>query len=961
VRTPEPADDPVPSLADGPLAPKDLEALNDLKVSTRWVDGTEEVLEIRTKGTAFRVHVVLEGSQGAVAFFSPEVGAWRAPEAPAAIWVRRPISDDPIKGDLFVGAVPRTASPGEHRTFVATKDKSLPSDPHTRVRWLRALAFSIEDGRTPWSTFAASRLRALAESLDDRPKTKKKPGPAPRASVTPQRPVVHDELASLMETTTGALAVQEALQQNRGLMFVAAEEPKTLPVGALALPQLAHHPWAKMADMLDAPTPEPFAVSAPADFYYVRAADLPALFRLLDQVDAWGTAAANVLDGGALEHDLAARYETALALKRGPLTRALGPQVVGEVVVVGSDPYLREGSDVTVMLRVKSKTLVDAALSATLADLEKEHAPLTRETRDHGGVTVNVARSADGAISQQRATVDDIMLVSNSPGALDVVLDTIAGKHPRLWNEPDFRFMLARDRDVPHGVLAYMSDRFVGEVVGPKQKVLEARREIALGELETPGFAALLYGAMYGKSPAKAEDLIATKLLAKDELKHRSGGPITWQPGGLATSSWGSPRAMKPLIDLPVVTTVSASEKASYERFSRSYQREWSAYIDPVAVRLALDDAHVTVNLRELPLLDETEYRDLGNFVGAARLTTGPAYAGARFLIGIGADSEVRRGFTERVRHFGLHNVTFDFLGQWAAIGILDRSAIARAVLDLDEDVLPEKPAPRDASRGEHFEDLLTLPVYAEVAVKSSASAALALAAARVMANETIPGMFDWGQVATHRDVPVVRISLRKGLAHGIAEHDVSIFYAMTEGALIVAMQQWVLERLIDQELDGTGPREATSKDAVSSQVAIDVAAQPGKALESVTAWALEGKMLESAEGSRALAEALFRGAPDKSQDPRAIRALALDTFGVAPVTPDGQSYVPSPQGAKDPLRGTEVAPVWPKVPVEGSPVAKVLSALSRVRAEAAFDDEGKNDAGKSMRSLRASATFDLR
>ena len=36
------------------------------------------------------------------------------------------------------------------------------------------------------------------------------------------------------------------------------------------------------------PPAEPLAADAPADFYFVRAASLPALFQLLDQVDAWG-------------------------------------------------------------------------------------------------------------------------------------------------------------------------------------------------------------------------------------------------------------------------------------------------------------------------------------------------------------------------------------------------------------------------------------------------------------------------------------------------------------------------------------------------------------------------------------------------------------------------------------------------------------------------------------------------
>jgi hypothetical protein len=78
-------------------------------------------------------------------------------------------------------------------------------------------------------------------------------------------------------------------------------------------------------------------------------------------------------------------------------------------------------------------------------------------------------------------------------------------------------------------------------------------------------------------------------------------------------------------------------------------------------------------------------------------------------------------------------------------------------------------------------------------------------------------------------------------------------------------------------------------------------------------------------------------------------------------VTPDGGAWTLAKEGLRDPARGTHYAPVYPDVPVPGSPVNKVIQALARVRTQVAFDDEGTDDAGKTMRSLRARATFGLR
>lgn len=973
---PEPPDDPVPALRTGAVAPEDAPGVQDLPLVARSVGDGYEILAAEMPPGPSSLAVVAAdvppGQPTPLAFVAPQAAPWQHPPKgrPALLWLRRPLpagAPAEATGDLFfpVGAVHRD-SPGLHRHFRIAAPSAPKSDPSVRLEWMRALADHLAGTGGAWGTFASLRLRALADAQD--PAASRKPGarvrPLPRAGVGPATPPMHGELADLMETTTGTTAVQEALQQNRTLFLQIAKEKASVPIDRLKLPPIARHPWARMLARVGAPPAEPLATMAPAEFYYVRAASLPSLFALLDQVDAWGTPAANLLDGRPEDRDVAARYEAQLGLRRGPLTRTLGPSVLGEVALVGSDPYVKEGSDVTVMLRVKDRTLLDVALAATLAELEQKHGKLTQETRDHSGVTVRVARSADGAVRQQRASSGDVELVSNSAQALDAVLDADQNRRARLADEPDFRYMLARDASVHADVLAYLGDRFVAEVVGPKQKVLEARREIALGELTGPGFAALLHGVVQGKSPAKVDDLFATGLLGKDEMVHADGAPIAWQPGVAARSAWGTPSSMTPLIDLPAPTQVTPSEQASYERFARAYQERWSSYIDPVALRVSFDDAGktVTADLRELPLIDATEYSEAADFVGDSRLKVRALDRGARIVAGIGADSSMRRELAENVSGFA-HDLKLDWIGDWVAVGVADRGVWAQLV-DRYVDKLPQVPSPDDDRANEiEMERFATVPVYVELALRSPVQAALALAGLRVMAERTIPGMFEWGEVARHRDVPIVRIELKKSLTRELRADSpaLDVFYAVTDGAILVTLQQWLIERLIDEQLDGAGPTTAHASEPDSTQLDVEIGSSPGKGLWSCMAWLLEREVLMSGElRSRGVAEALFRGAPELAADAAAVRALGLAYFGASPVTADGAAYSFTREGARDPARGTDDAPVWPSVPVAGSPVAKVMNALARVRTQEAFDDEGKDDQGKPMRSLHARATFGL-
>jgi hypothetical protein len=962
----EPPDGVVPKLRTGALDPVDTPIVRELRVARRHVGDGYETLAVEGVDLSLPMTASIDVAQGQPAPVAFVAGTGKG----AVLWIRRASSagDSPIAGDLFAAAAPRTAEPGHHVRFRVASARPAASDAKVLLEWLRALSAHLggEDAghNTAWRAFAAGRLRSLAEAHN--PSTKMARAPNGHAASVHAEP--NGDLAELMETTTGATAIQEALQQKRPLFIQAAKDKPSVPIASLKGPVLAHHPWKVMLQRTGAAPAEPLASNTPAEFYFVRAIDLPSLFRLFDQVDAWGSPAANVLDGVAEERALAARYETQLALKRGPLTRALGPAVIGEVAVVGSDPYVKEGSDVTVLLRVKNRPLLELALTTTQAELEGDHGKLSHETRQHGGVDVVVARSSDGAVMQQRASIGDLEVVSNSAAAIDVVLDTCKGQHPRLADELDFQFMLARDAKTRADVLTYMGDRFVGEVVGPKQKVLEARRQIAMSELMTPGFAALLYGWMQGKSPVRGEDLFAASLLGKDELKHANGDLIEWHPGVAARSRWGTVASMTPLIDLPAPNRVTAGERAGYERFARAYQESWSAYIDPIALRIAFDTSGkgttTTVDVRELPLIRATRYREIVDFVGAAHFAPPGPPDGMRVVAGVGADASPRRELEHAIGALSSrHAVTFDWIGEWASIGLADRSTLPSALQRLAEKDLPQAPRSSEYPPGSELEAITTLPLYLEIAVKSTAQAAIALAALRLVANETIPKMFEWGEFGIRRDVPMVRIALKKELASGVVEAsaDVNIFYALTGGAIIFTMHDWLLRRLIDEQLDGRAPSGVTRNSSEGAQLSFGVGTEPGKGLWTALAWLLEQQMIEAgANASRRAAEALLFGAPEMARDRAALRALALAYFGASPLTPDGQSYTEAKEGVRDPARGTSYAPIWPAVPVEGSPVAKLLGSLSGLRTQLAFDDEGR-DGGLAMVSLHARAAFDLR
>ncbi len=950
---PEPA---LPVLAASAMSLEDVPAVQELTLRARGQDGAFELLEyalpesFAISGWEYNNELRIDGQGMPYAFTAPN--AERPGVLPNELWVRRPLTAKPqeLAGDCYTPAY-APAYPGKHYRFhAAAPGPKL--DPKTQASWLQALADNFEHRRGPFYAFAAGKLR---ERL---PKPK-------RSARTYYVYQPRTDIADLIGTTTGRNSVQEALEQNRGLYLDLASGPRKVPMAKLSAPRLTRHPWAAMLTQLGKQAPaEPLAKAVPADFYFVRVRDFSTFLDLGAVLDSWGTPALDFLDGHIQDRDLRDRYQTQLALEQTELARTFGPSVIDELAIVGSDPYLVEGSDLTLIFKVKSALLFDAALAKALDSFGAAHPGLDTTKFSHEGVDVAVTRSKDGKVRRHRATLDGLELVSNSPGGIRRVISAIHGKTPRLSDEPDFTYMLARDADRDSTVLAFAGDRFVESVVGPQQKIKAAERELALAEASRPGYAALLFGFLNGHSPATAKDLVQAKLLSPDDLKP-AGVAATFQPGGVAEGSHGSPLGMLPLIDTPDVTLVTQSEQSGYASFAQSYESEWSEYVDPFAIRVSRSQgqggaAALDAELRVLPLL-RREYRDFTNSVGNARLHPGALSEGFRMLLGVGKDAEIRHLLTSSTRAFTHHELAFDWIGDYAFVGVADRNELVVAAR-ATRDVSPEQPSDQS---GDDFEALAQAPAYAGIAIRSVAGATIALAAIKSMIDDVGSGALLWNEVQRHRGVAI--IGVRSSDVH---DADVRVYYALTPHALLFSLNVPVLAKLIDDSLDGNAPTTVDPKaDPRAPQLIVDLKGKPQGGLATVLTWLLTRGLVANTAGAVDQANAVFRGAPELANDPDKANALMRNYFGSVLRTPEGRSYSFAADGVQDPLRGSAAAPKWPVIPVPGSPVAGVVDRLDSLRSEVSFDVEpnGGRPTGNQpgevapLQSLRVHLTLSLR
>jgi hypothetical protein len=961
-----PADAGMPTLRTGERKLVDQAEPAAVEVARHHVDATDELMVLKVaapEGLDRADHIDLRSSGGAPAFVVVHDDR---------LWVRRSAREAGrgLEGELYLPPSGwRSPEPARRIRFKVPAQERW-SDPSLRKELGEACASELSEWRRGalFYGFAGERLRNHFAPQPSNPKE--------RARTMP-RPDRGTELERLMDTTTGMASIQEAIQADRPLWLQTAREKATVPLASLKGPPLASHPFAEMLRALRRPVPEEkLAAATPAEFYYVRLNDLTVFFRIVDQLDAWATPALNVLEGRGEEHALSERTLTQLGLERTQLARTLGPSVVADLALVGSDPYVREGSDVTVIFRMKQKALFDVALGNSLANHLRAH-PGEPETRvDHQGTAIRVQRSSDGALRQHRASAGDLEIVSNSLAATRRVLDAIAGRAPRLSDQPDLQYMLARGAGeaAPRGTASpsgrnegqrtdgfvFLGDRFVAEVVGPRQKILQARRQLALSELLVPGYAALLFGWLEGRAPASSDELITAGWLGKDELRHAlDGAGISFVPGRGARSSWGSPAVLEPLIELATPKLVSASEKSAYERFADGYQRYWQQFMDPVAIRIGVEPdgkagTRLTVDVRVLPLIEGTSYRDIAETVGHARVATPAIAAGARGVIGIGADARLRREVSRLASSSPLGDrIALDWLGDWIFWGVEDRAEVARTVLALEPHGVPQAPAASERDHKDEFATALKTPVYLAIGLNNLVGATLFLTAARKLVSDAAPGLVTWGEGPLYKGTHTVHIAIApKSISNGAPGAD--LWYAIADSALVLALSESVLHRVLDERAGGKGTR-SVDKDG-APQLVVEWASERGQPLNRLLGWLLEAAGLESMPRSRARAEVLLRGAPGAS-----LREIGLAYEGSEPVPADGGHYTLAPDGVRDPARGSAVLEKWPALPVPGSPVERLLGAVARFRGEVGFDDEPKLEGKPAMRSLHARVTLGLR
>jgi hypothetical protein len=738
---------------------------------------------------------------------------------------------------------------------------------------------------------------------------------------------VQQEYRRFYETLAGGSALSDSLQINRLLRTrTAGREERDIPVKSIEGVTIPQHDWKKMIGERK-PAEEPLARFIPADNYYVRLRSLPKLLQVAELLDLWGNNLLHAFEYRSRDYRLRERYETQLCLPAERLANAIAPGFLHGIAITGSDPYLRDGTDLTVIFHLTEPSVFLKAHDAAIAETRKKWAQQWKQGKvQDGNDAFESFATPLREISVFRAVVGHFVIVSNSAAGMKRVLAVKRTEEPSLADSLDFKYMRtcfkADDRD--EDGFAFLSDAFIRRLSSPADRIKQARRAEALAALHLATNAAILRG--WTRSISSEFDAgLWDGYLENADLAVPDGKPVRWDKvrNVAVADHYGTIHFATPLIEQSI-DRVTKSEKAGYEEYRRDYLRLWNRFFDPVGLRFHQNDKAVKFEAFILPLVSSNDYQWLRQLAGDGTVKLDASKITAKTLLQFNARFNMGGFFNIDPGSLFIRVEDSPLLKDFVKL-LIENERAGRALKDLPPEALQK---------------LLQMPITLGIegdAVKSI-KPLLELIRANIKCDDidqeyrgiTIKGRRLHADDPLNREVnsPDVKDPFR-----------LSFYYAEIGEGLYSSFRLEQIKQLIDQHKDAKDHKPDGDEISAALRILPRAAENAREALQMYLEWQTHRRALPTNAVWHALHHSVIP--PGASDDER--RTLARQYLGYLPVSPDGSDYRYDPRTDEVVNRrhGSYRQPtLWPALAAD-APLQKVFTQLEALQFQLRFREDG--------------------
>jgi len=401
---------------------------------------------------------------------------------------------------------------------------------------------------------------------------------------------------NLYQLVTGSMAIQDSLQRET-LSAPSRVGDLTTHISSLRPPSLRSLPYDDLLEqkrVREKIEPKVLDISrlVPEDQYFLHFNSMKSLGELLDLSSQWGGNLLRLFTVRAQDQRLQAKIEDQLCLRRGPLTKLFADAVIDEVAVTGADPFVLEGTDLTMIFRLKQPELFEKAAAGWLDEVRQKYPKIVSQEFNYRGHKVQVHYTRDRMVSSFVVRHDDYVVYSSSHRAIRRVVDAAAGASPSLHDALDYRYVSTILPPSEAGNCGYFfaSEATIKRLVGPEAKISEKRRLECFNNLVMLNNASLFYRLEYGRSPESLSELIQHRFVDPQKIVCPHGGAYAFDAENdtCTCSLHNRLKYLTPNLELSVLN-VSKTEAAEYDRYKQRYAAFWQQAFDPIAVRITVE------------------------------------------------------------------------------------------------------------------------------------------------------------------------------------------------------------------------------------------------------------------------------------------------------------------------------------------------------------------------------------
>ncbi len=365
---------------------------------------------------------------------------------------------------------------------------------------------------------------------------------------------------------------REILLANSGEPLADLPRPQRTPAAPPEVPPAAE------------PLPEPGAVAedvameemanyVPEECFYLRFGNFPNFWWLKTLIDRAEGDLGTLFLTSAVKYEISERMQDRLEIRDILFADVIGPWVIKDAAIVGSDAFLREGAAIGFLLRAENSDVLGNFIRGQRRLALKKYDDAVLEDVEVGGRTVSYLHTPDNRVRSYYAVIGDYHFVTTSKTTMARFFEASSGQGS-LGKSAEFR--QAR-RQMPldrrDTMFAYLSSAFFDQLASPHYRVEMMRRLKAHVRMEA---------AMLAKHAARTEgqphdtvdQLIEGGFLPRGFNETADGSRIAFVNGKVRDSLRGGYGSMIPVPDV-AITQVTAAEDAQYREFVRSYQNDW--------------------------------------------------------------------------------------------------------------------------------------------------------------------------------------------------------------------------------------------------------------------------------------------------------------------------------------------------------------------------------------------------